>query len=132
MTDRVCAVAVKQLPESLSAQQGRLFFMELESSMKVDRPCIVLDFSKLRRMDRSSVYLLLCCLEAAMKRTGDIKLAAIPAEAKEILRLTGVDPLFESFATNAEAVNSFGRRPIDPALNVNVPRSAHEGSQNAA
>jgi anti-anti-sigma regulatory factor len=44
--------------------------------MNNDRAYIVLDCSKVGVMDRSAIYLLLCCLEEAMKRNGDVKLAA--------------------------------------------------------
>jgi anti-anti-sigma regulatory factor len=69
----------------------------------------VLDFSKVREMDTFAVYLLLCCLEEAMKHDGDIKLAAIPLETKTLLELAGLGRFFESFETNAEAINSFRR-----------------------
>src|SRR5579871_2507600 len=81
MTLRPRAVAVKQLPETLESRRGRLFFRELESCMNdVDRPCIVLDCSSLRKMDLHAIHLLLCCLEGAMKRNGDVRLAAVAPE----------------------------------------------------
>jgi anti-anti-sigma regulatory factor len=58
-------------------------------------------------LDRPAIQLLLCCLEEAIKRNGDVKLAAVPPGARSALKLTGVDRLFEMFDTNAEAVNSF-------------------------
>jgi anti-anti-sigma factor len=132
MTNRVCAVKVEQLPETLSVRQGRLFLGELEASINVDRPSIVLDCSKLRRMDRPAIKLLLCCLEEAMKRNGDVKLAAVPQEARPILERTGVDRLFEIFDTNAEAVSSFSRIPADGPLNEYVSFGSHPAPENAA
>ena len=98
---------VKHLPATLSREQQRLFFTEVESCFNTDRPCIVLDCSKVRQIDRSVIHLLLCCLEEAIKRNGDVKLAAVPPRARSALKLTGVDMLFEIFDTNVEAVNSF-------------------------
>ena len=118
MTFRPCAVVVKQLPETPSAKQGRLFFRELESCLKSDRPYIVLDCSKAGLMDSTAIHLMLCCLEEAIKLNGDVKLAAIPQGARGILKLTGADRVFEIFDTNAEAVNSFRRRPVDGASTV--------------
>ena len=132
MTLRKCAVAVKQLPETLSEKQGRLFLGELESSINIDRPSIVLDCSRVRRMDRAVINLLLCCLEEAMKRNGDVKLAAVPQEARSILQLTGVDRLFEIFETNAEAVSSFRRPPVDGPSNEYVSFGSHRAPENAA
>jgi anti-anti-sigma regulatory factor len=116
MTIRLRAVTVKQLPEQLGVKQGRVFFREVVSSMNVDRPCIVLDCSHVHQLEGSVVHLLLCCLEEAMKRNGDVKLAAIPpAEATpEITRL------FEIFDTTADAVKSF-RLPIEAASEALVP-----------
>lgn len=109
MRFRPCAVTVTQLPETLDTKQGRLFFAELETRMNIGRPCIVLDCSKVREMDRFAIHMLLCCLEEAMKRDGDVKLAALSPAARETLELTRVDRLFEIHETESDAVNSFFR-----------------------
>ena len=88
--------------------------------MNIDRPCIVLDCSQVRQMNRSAIHLLLCCLEEAMKRNGDVKLAGITAGSGRLLERTGVDRLFEMFDTNVEAVNSF-RRPQHTSRQAYVP-----------
>jgi len=132
MTPRHRAVAVKQLPETFDAQQGRRFFSELESSMNVDRPSLVLDCSRVRLMDTSAVHLLLCCLEEAMKRNGDVKLAAVPAGATAVLELSGIDRLFEIYDTPAEAVSSFRRLPLDLAAMMSLGSSSPRPSENAA
>jgi len=54
-------------------------------------------------------------LEEAIKRSGDVKLAAVSAGARSALKLVGVDRLFEIFDTNAEAVNSFRRLSVERA-----------------
>lgn len=132
MTLRIRPVAVKQLPETMDAKQGRLFFSELESCMNVDRPSLVLDCSRVRRLDSSAVHLLLCCLEEAMKRNGDVKLSAIPAGASAVLELAGIDRLFEVYATNAEAVSSFRRLPVDVNSLMGHAATSHRQSENAA
>ena len=104
-------VIVKQLPERLSVAQGRVFFHEVESSLKTDRPRLVLDCSQVRQLDSAGIQVLLRCLEEAMKRNGDVKLAAIPPAAAEILELTRVDSLFEAFDNTVDAVNSFQQFP---------------------
>jgi anti-anti-sigma factor len=104
-------VAVKQLPEKLSVKQGRVFFREVESCLKTDRPRVVLDCSKVRQLDKAGIRMLLLCLEEAMKRNGDVRLAAVPQEAAAILELTRVDHLFWTFDGTADAVNSFDQFP---------------------
>ena len=132
MTLRIRPVAVKQLPEKLDAKQGRLFFSELESCMNVDRPCLVLDCSRVRLLDSAAVHLLLCCLEEAMKRNGDVKLAGIPAGATEVLELSGIARLFEVYDSNAEAVSSFRRLPVYLGSLTGVGVSPRRRAENAA
>jgi anti-sigma B factor antagonist len=71
----------------------------------------VLDCSRVRELDSAGIQVLLHCLEEAMKRNGDVKLAAIPPAAAEILELTKVDSLFEAFDSIRDAVNSFHQFP---------------------
>ena len=113
MTVRKRAVVVVQLPEKLSAREGRTFFREVERCMHLDRPSLVLDCARVRQMDRPVAHLLLCCLEEAMKRNGDVKLAAVPARVEAVLDLTGMSRLFEIFDTAAEAENSFHQFPFE-------------------
>ncbi|MGA2051468.1 MAG: STAS domain-containing protein [Terracidiphilus sp.] len=110
---RARGVTVRELPEMLTDKKGRSFLSGLEGEMETGYPRIVLDCSKLRQMDIPAVYLLLCCLEEAMKRNGDVKLASMPSGTMAILELTGAARLFERFQTNAEAVNSFCRLPLE-------------------
>jgi len=132
MRFRPCSVTVTQLPETLDMKRGRLFFRELESRLNIDRPCIVLDCSKVHAMDRFAIHMLLCCLEEAMKRDGDVKLAAVSPSARETLELTRVDRLFEIYDTETEAVNSFFRPHFERALYAGGAREADEISESAA
>ena len=113
LTARKRTVAVVQLPEKLSAREGRTFFREVERCMHLDRPLLVLDCGRVRKMDRPVAHLLLCCLEEAMKRNGDVKLAALSVRAEAVLDLTGISRLFEIFDTPAEAENSFHQFPFE-------------------
>jgi anti-sigma B factor antagonist len=132
MTHRMHSVAVKQLPEIVNAGHESQFFRELESCMNVDRPRIVLDCSGVRQMDRFALHLLLCCLEEAMKRNGDVKLAAVSEEARAVFGLTGIDRLFEIFPTSTEAAKSFRQHSLDFAGSGSVPHDKEQPSGNAA
>jgi anti-sigma B factor antagonist len=121
MTIKKRTVLVKQLPETLSGKPGRVFFRELESCMNADRPYIVLDCSHVQRLDRSVVDLMLCCLEEAIKRNGDVKLASLPAGSDSILELTGVNRLFDIFDTTAAAVHSFQEPVAEMAAKAPMP-----------
>src|SRR3954470_4862145 len=132
MRFRPCTVTVTQLPQTIDMRGGRLFFKELESRMNVDRPCMVLDCSRVREMDRFAIHMLLCCLEEAMKRDGDVKLAAVSPAARATLELTRVDRLFEIYDTEAEAVNSFFRPNFERALYARSGPDPEELSESAA
>src|SRR5579863_4412916 len=123
------AVSIKQLPEKLDVKRARIFFRELESCMNVERPCIVLDCCRLREMDKHALHLLLCSLEGAIKRNGDVRLAAVAPTAMLTLELAGLDRLFRIFATSDEAVESFERRAA-PA--PHAPAVASKGPQPSA
>jgi anti-sigma B factor antagonist len=107
MTFTKRAIEVRQLPERLSGQKEKMCLREIQDCLILDRPRVVLDCSNLRQLDRSVIHLLLCYLEEALKRKGDIKLAALPAGSRAILKTTGVDRLFDIHDTIPDAVNSF-------------------------
>jgi anti-sigma B factor antagonist len=132
MRFRPCTVTVTQLPESVNIKQGRLFFKALESRMNIDRPWIVIDCSKVQEFDRSSIHMLLCCLEEAIKRDGDVKLAAVTPSAQEAFELTRVDRLFEIYETERDAVNSFFQPHVERATYMSGSRSSSQVAESAA
>jgi anti-anti-sigma regulatory factor len=111
-THRTRAAAVKRLPAALNSKQEQTFLREMETCLDSWRPSIVLDCSEAHQIDYTLLHLLLCCLEEAMKRNGDVRLAAVRPEARETLRRWKMDRLFRIFETTAEAVSSFQRPPV--------------------
>lgn len=51
--------------------------------------------------------MLLHCVEQVIRQDGDLTLACVPAEVMVVLELTCVDRLFEIFASNSDAVESY-------------------------
>jgi anti-sigma B factor antagonist len=100
-------VIVMELPERLQQAAVKAFLASLQPLIEVDRPCIVLDCSKVQHMDSAGVQMLLHCLEEAMKRDGDLKLAAVPPASAIVMELMRVDRLFEVFETTDAAARSF-------------------------
>jgi anti-anti-sigma regulatory factor len=130
MTSGLHAVAVRQFPDELSIKQKFTFLHEISSVMSVNRPRLVIDCSTLGECNTpSAIHLLLHCLEEAMKRNGDVKLAAVPPAAAVVLVSTGVARLFETFDTTAEAVKSFHQLPRNMPVAVREP---HRESKEAA
>src|SRR5579864_7030729 len=106
-------VVIMQMPEHLNAVGVRTFMQELEPLLETHRPRIVLDCSQVRYMDSAGVEMMLHCLEEAMKRDGDLKLASLSPESEVVLELMRVARVFEAFATSDEAVRSFNAIPAE-------------------
>jgi anti-sigma B factor antagonist len=100
-------VIVMQMPEQLTALEVQNLVGGLAPLLEPQRPRIVLDCSRVKSIDSIGVEMLLGCLEEAMKRDGDLKLAAVSPESKVIFDLMRVDGIFEMFATPEEAIHSF-------------------------
>lgn len=132
MRTKIRSVAVRKLPEQMSGAQRQQVYSDLEACINVDRPAVVLDCSMLRHVDSSAVHLLLCCLEEAMKRNGDIRLAAVTPELKAVLRTAEVESLYLSFDTVGEAIESFRRPQIDSIQMQDPVQDAQKSQMNAA
>jgi anti-anti-sigma regulatory factor len=105
-------VVVRHLPEFFIGRGRTRFFKEIKDCLDANRPCLVLDCSRLVQMDKETVLFLLGCLEEAMKCNGDVRLAAVSPHGKAALKATGADILFRFFETTADAIASFRRRAI--------------------
>ena len=116
-------VVVKQLPEKVTLSQAREVLAELAPVLEGDRPCLVFDFSDVVQIDSAGIEMLLRCMEEAMKRNGDLKIAALSPQVAVILELTRVDRLFEIFATSTEAEESFHRFPVEALRQTAPPRN---------
>jgi anti-anti-sigma factor len=116
MTSVKRVVNVQHVPEKVSVenQKNILNYMQ-EKCGQIERPRFVFDCSLVRNMDASTIQLLLCCLEEAMKCNGDLRLAGLRPEAENTLRLSGVSRLFETYATADAAVQSFQRHQASMA-----------------
>lgn len=105
-------VVVLELPEKLVLGRAQLFFREVQGFLQTDRPRLVFDFSEVTQVDSAGIEVLLNCMEEAMKRNGDLKLAAIPPGPAVVLALTQVDRLFEIFENASDAADSFHHFPV--------------------
>ena len=124
------AVTVHEIPAQVTAAEERDFLRNLQPFVETERPRLVLDCSRITRMDKTTAHLLLSCLEEAMKRNGDVKLASLSAEAKTSLHLAGLKRLFEIYPTTTDAVRSYQERLIEPPAAVTEGLPA--GAENAA
>ncbi len=107
MMNTLRSVTVHQVPSSVTAAEARLFVRELQNHIAPERPRVVLDCANVRQMDDAMLHLLLCCLEEAMKSNGDVKLSSVTPGAEAAMRMARVHRLFETYPTNAAAVQSY-------------------------
>ena len=105
--DRSRPVVVKRMPESMDLPNSRRFLSEVQPLLNADRPQVVFDLSSVRRLDAAGVETLLQCMNLAMRRDGDVKLAALSPESAVVLELTRADRLFEIYDSSTDAARSF-------------------------
>lgn len=121
---------VRAIPEKRDGIHQLAFYRELESCIDLDRPKVVLDCSSLSQLDQDSVYLLLCCLEEAMRRNGDVRLAALQPKTQTALNSAGLDRIFQTFDSVEEAVESF--RPQRLAASPGLTEANEDRVQSSA
>lgn len=124
MAIRERPVRVMRLPEQFSKEEVRAFIREVDGCMDVSRPRLVLDCSHVRRPGKSVVHLLLHCLEEAIKRNGDVKLAGMPLTGDAGSGFAGISRLFEVFDIAADAVHSFHQLSFDRVSDMDKSESA--------
>jgi anti-sigma B factor antagonist len=100
-------VVVKRMPERMNLKQARKFWKEVQPFLNSDRPQVVFDMSQVRRIDAAGIDVLLQCMREAVKRDGDIKLAALSPHSAVVLELTRTGRLFEIYDNSTAAVKSF-------------------------
>lgn len=106
------AVIVMEVPARLDREDAGAFLGKLQPLLESGCARIVLDCSLVRYVDSAGLDALSRCVQQAMKRNGDLKLAAVSPASRVILELIRADRLFETFETTGEAVRSFDSIPI--------------------
>jgi anti-sigma B factor antagonist len=104
-------VTVMEVPARLNRAEAGTFLGRLQPLLQSDRARIVLDCSQVRYVDSAGVEVLSRCVQEALRRNGDLKLAAVSPASRVILELILADRLFETFETTGEAVQSFHSIP---------------------
>ena len=118
-------ISVRMIPAVLGNSEQMTLYRDLESCIEVERPKVVLDCSKLARLEVDSIRLLLCCLEEAIRRNGDVRLAGLQPRAHALLKSTGLDLIFQTFESVDEAVESFRMQNI-----ASAPKYATEETED--
>jgi anti-sigma B factor antagonist len=101
------AVIVMEVPARLNQAEAEALLGRLQPLLKRDRARIVLDYSQVRYVDSAGLEVLSRCVQEALRRNGDLKLAAVSPASRVILEFILTERLFETFETTGEAVQSF-------------------------
>jgi anti-anti-sigma regulatory factor len=104
----------------------------MQGCIDAERPFVVLECSNLVQLDKAGVHLLLCCLEEAMKRNGDVKLAGLHSSAETVLETFGAYRLFDIHDTTASAVSSFHRLSTGASSQSSTSRGSLTDPESAA
>lgn len=131
MTPSERTVVIEQLPESCAGNASRELLQRLRAQIdELVRPAVVLDCSRVKQSDKQVVHLLFSCLEEALKRNGDVRLAAVRPDAWPALQAAGVGRLFRIFPSHAEAASSY--RKSSAYSYTAAPAGASQSAANAA
>lgn len=98
--EKVATIIVK-LPEIFGARAARKLERELKSRLAQANPSVILDLSRVRRIDSKGVAALLHCMEELAKHDNALQFAGISPEAATVLELTRMDRLFQKFPSFA-------------------------------
>jgi len=108
-----------KLPEVFGVKEARKLRRELKTKLASERPCVVVDLSRVKKMDLSGLQGLLNCMEEVAKQDGSLTLGGISPEAAVMLELTRMSGLFEKFPT-AQPVEA----PVTVPTTVSEPDQA--------
>lgn len=103
------AVAVISGDEPLNAENVDSVRELISSCTSEGRPDLVIDMKKIPLIDSAGLELLVESRQQCISRGGIVQLAALDPLCRDILRVTGVDNLFELHDDVVAAVGSFAR-----------------------
>ncbi len=85
------------LPERFRAKEARSFKGDFGIQLRDRNASVVVDFSRLRDIDRCGLDTLVRCLSEVAAHDGAIRLAGVSPQAAIILELTQLDRIFDMF-----------------------------------
>ena len=121
---------VIQLPEAFDKKAARKLRRELKNLLTTDRPSVIVDLSRVKKMDFGGIEALLSCLEEVATQDGAVRIGGISPEAATLLELTRVDRLFANFPEFTVEAPSFTLAPepvteaVESENSVQLPATA--------
>jgi anti-anti-sigma factor len=119
------AIMIK-LPEVFGVREARKLRRELKNKLASERPCVVVDFSRVKKIDLTGLEGLLKCMEEVARQDGSLEIGGISPEAAAILELTRMNQLFQKFpAAQAETRTAV----LVPETATETESAARRGAQ---
>lgn len=108
--ERSSTIIVK-LPEVFGAKAARKLGRELKSKFTNSNPHVVLDLSRVKKIDSKGLEGLLSCMEEVAKQDGAVQFGRVSPEAATMLELTRMDRLFDKFPSFPVEAPAFALAP---------------------
>jgi len=106
--ERVNDVMVLRFKERAELLAASLELNELAKAVRLQNDTkVVIDLSKVSRIDSTGLGVLMNCYCHAVKNSGMLKLLNADAPVKQVLKLTRVDSLLQTFEDETAAIASF-------------------------
>lgn len=91
----------------LGGTEAMAFSSQLREMADRGVRCVIIDMSRVEIMNSSGLGMLVSGLSTMRKFGGVIKFASVPDKVKQLLKMTHLDSVFESYSTPDEALKSF-------------------------
>lgn len=122
---------VIQLPEAFDKKEARKLRRKLKHMLASDRPSVVVDLSRVKRMDFEGIEALLSCMEEVATQDGALRIEGMSPEAAILLELTRMDRLLANFPGFSVEAPSFALSPepvttevVESENSVQLPATA--------
>jgi anti-anti-sigma factor len=95
--DALLAIIIN-LPQSLGSREAKKLVRELKMQITDESPLVILDLSRVKKMDCAGLAGLLVCTQEIAKHDGAIQVRAMSPEAATLLEMVRMDRLLQKFA----------------------------------
>lgn len=101
-------VSVVDLSGKITIGEGDVVLREtVETLLKEGRSKIVLNLARISYMDSAGIGELVACYKRSREKGGQLKLLNPSGKVYDLLQLTKLEEIFESFRDEGEAIQSF-------------------------
>jgi anti-sigma B factor antagonist len=103
-------VTVLRFTETSQLLASSLELTELTKAIRVEKDTkVLIDLSKVSRIDSTGLGVLMNCYCHAVKNSGALKLLHPDASVKQVLNVTKIDSVLQTFEDETTAIRSFDR-----------------------